>query len=231
MKKKYLVIAAHPDDETLGCGASIHSLIKNNNNLRVVFLGEGSTCRFEASTKKEILNKAINERKKFSLKALKALKVKNYHFYDLPCGKFDQIPILKIAKIIEKEIINFKPNTIFTHSETDVHIDHQRVFQATLQATRPSLEFNVESVMSFEILSATEKNFTKEFLPNYFVQISQESLKKKLAAMKCYKNEFKKYPFSRSLTSIKNLAMYRGAQSGNIFAEAFRIIRLIKKIK
>ena len=153
MKKKYLVIAPHPDDETLGCGASIHSLIKNNNNLRVVFLGEGSTCRFESSTKKEILNKAINERKKFSLKALKALKVKNYHFYDLPCGKFDQIPILKIAKIIEKEIINFKPNTIFTHSETDVHIDHQRVFQATLQATRPSLEFNVESVMSFEILS------------------------------------------------------------------------------
>ena len=75
------------------------------------------------------------------------------------------------------------------------------------------------------------KNFVKEFLTNYFIQIDQESLKRKLNAMKCYKTEIAKYPFSRSLANIKNLAMYRGAQSGNYFAEAFKIIRLIKKIR
>ena len=230
-KKKYLVIAAHPDDETLGCGATIYSLRKNKNDVRVIFLGEGSTCRFDSDTKKVILNKAIDQRKKFSLKALKTLKIKNYFFYDLPCGKFDQIPILKLAKIIEKEILNFNPNVILTHSDTDVHVDHQRTFQASLQATRPSLNNNVELLLSFEILSATEKNFIKEFLPNYFIQIDQESLKKKLTAAKCYKTEIAKYPFSRSLINIKNLAMYRGAQSGNYFAEAFKIIRLIKKIR
>ena len=88
---------------------------------------------------------------------------------------------------------------------------------------------NVEMLLSFEILSATEKNFTKEFLPNYFIQINQNSLEKKLKAMKCYKSEIAKHPFSRSLVNIKNLAMHRGSQSGNYYAEAFKIIRLIEK--
>ena len=230
MKKKYLIIAAHPDDETLGCGATISYLRKKKNEVRVIFLGEGSTCRFDSTTKKDILIKAIEQRKKFSLNAMKILNVKSYFYYNLPCGKFDQIPILKLAKIIEKEISTFKPNIIFTHSETDVHVDHQRTFQATLQATRPSLNNNINTVLSFEILSSTEKNFTKEFLPNYFVELDIKSLNKKLSAMKSYKTETKKYPFSRSIVSIKNLAMYRGAQSGCDYAEAFKIIRTVKKI-
>ena len=229
-KNKYLVIASHPDDETLGCGATIYSLRKNNNNVRVIFLGEGTTCRYDSKTKKDILVKAIRQRKKYSLNALKVLKINNYNYYDLPCGKFDQVPILKIAKIVEKEISNFKPNVILTHSDTDVHVDHQRTFQAVLQATRPSLNNNVKLLLSFEILSATEKNFVKGFLPNYFIEVDKKDLKKKLTAMKCYKSETAKHPFSRSLTNIKNLAMYRGAQSGNNLAEAFKIIRLIKKI-
>ena len=76
---------------------------------------------------------------------------------------------------------------------------------------------------------AMELWFTKEFLPNYFIQINQNSLEKKLKAMKCYKSEIAKHPFSRSLVNIKNLAMHRGSQSGNYFAEAFKIIRLIEK--
>jgi len=230
-KKRYLIIASHPDDETLGCGATIYSLRKKNNDVRVIFLGEGTTCRYDTNTKKEILAKAIDQRKKFSLNALKNLKVNNYFYYDLPCGKFDQIPILKLAKIVEKEILNFKPSVVLTHSDTDVHVDHQRTFQAVLQATRPSPNNNVKLLLSFEILSATEKNFVKEFLPNYFVQIDKKDLKKKLSALKSYKTEIAKHPFSRSLTNIKNLAMYRGAQSGNNFAEAFKIIRLIEKIR
>ena len=104
MKKKYLIIASHPDDETLGGGATIYSLRKKKNDVRVIFLGEGSTCRFNLNTNKEILSKAIAQRKKFCLKALKTLKVKSYFFYDLPCGKFDQIPMLNLSKIVEKEI-------------------------------------------------------------------------------------------------------------------------------
>ena len=91
------------------------------------------------------------------------------------------------------------------------------------------IDKKVEMLLSFEILSTTEKNFTRAFLPNYFVQISQENLKKKLSALKCYKSEIAKHPFSRSLVNIKNLAMYRGSQSGNYYAEAFKIVRLIKK--
>ena len=231
MKKKYLIVASHPDDETLGCGATIYSLRKKNNAVKIIFLGEGSTCRFNSNTSKKVLDKVISQRKKFCLDALKILKVKDYSFYDLPCGKFDQIPILKLAKIVENEISKFKPNVIFTHSDSDVHVDHQRTFQAVLQATRPSPGSHIEALLSFEILSATEKNFVKEFLPNYFVQLDKQSLMRKIGAMKCYKTEIAKYPFSRSLLSIKNLAMYRGAQSGNNFAEAFKIIRSIRKVR
>jgi hypothetical protein len=80
------------------------ALSKKKNDVRVIFLGEGSTCRFNLNTNKERLSKAIAQRKKFCLKALKTLKVKSYFFYDLPCGKFDQIPMLSLAKIVEKEI-------------------------------------------------------------------------------------------------------------------------------
>jgi len=228
-KEKYLVVAAHPDDETLGCGATIYNLRKKKKNVRVIFLGEGSTCRYKPGTSKKLLDRVIKQRKTYSLNALKKLKIKDYFFYDLPCGKFDQVPILKIGKIVEKEILNFKPSVILTHSDTDVHVDHQRTFQAVLQATRPSQNSIVEMFLSFEILSATEKNFTREFLPNYFVEINKESLKQKLNAMKCYKSEIAKHPFSRSSTNLKNLAMLRGSQSGNYYAEAFKIIRLIKK--
>ena len=73
-KKKYLIIAAHPDDETLGCGATIYNLRKEKKNVRVIFLGEGSTCRFKSDTKKKILDKVIEQRKKYSINALKILK-------------------------------------------------------------------------------------------------------------------------------------------------------------
>ena len=111
-KKKYLIIAAHPDDETLGCGATIYNLRKEKKNVRVIFLGEGSTCRFKSGTKKKILDKVIEQRKKYSINALKILKIKDYFYYNLPCGKFDQVPILKIGKIIEKEISKFNFNRI-----------------------------------------------------------------------------------------------------------------------
>jgi len=232
MKKKYLIVAAHPDDETLGCGGLIYSLREKNHPIKVVFIGEGSSCRFDKKAKKKDIEKEIEKRQKHCLAALKVLKVKNYSFYNLPCGKFDQIPIIEIGKIIENEIKNFKPNVIITHSPNDVHIDHKTCFQATLQATRPgSKNENIDTVMSFEIPSSSDKSYEKPFKPNFFVEIKDKSLKKKLKALQCYKTEVSKHPFSRSGQLIKSLAIVRGAQCGKYYAEAFSLIRNIDKVK
>ena len=150
MKKKYLIIVAHPDDETLGCGGLIYSLIRKKNDVRVIFLGEGSSCRFSNNDNKELINKEIEKRQRFCLNALKILRVKKFHFYNLKCGMFDQISILKITKIIEEEIQRFKPDVLLTHSIDDLHKDHQLSFQASLQATRP----DIYEVINYTLLDA-----------------------------------------------------------------------------
>ena len=226
---KVLVVAAHPDDETLGCGASLYNAVKSGANVKVIFIGEGSSCRFPLNEKKTIIQNAIETRRKYCLKALKKLEIRNYKFYDLKCGRFDQVSIIDIAKIIENEISIFNPDVLLTHFEYDVHMDHKIVYQACLQATRPKIKNNIHTFLSFEILSATERNFTHEFLPNFFVPIDKKSLKIKNEAMKCYKSETKKFPFPRSIETIENLAKIRGSQSGNNYAEAFKIIRMLNQ--
>jgi LmbE family N-acetylglucosaminyl deacetylase len=228
MKNNILIIAAHPDDETLGCGGLIYQNSRKN-NIKVIFLGEGTSCRFSEDDDEDKITKEIEKRKKYCIKALKTLGVKNYEFYNLPCGQFDQTPIIKIGKIIEKEIIKFKPQTIITHSKNDVHIDHQITHQATIQSTRPGINNFIEKILSFEILSSSEKNFEETFSPNYFVKIDAKTLRIKIKALKCYKSEISKHPFSRSELNLKSLALIRGAQSGNYYAEAFKVIRIIKK--
>ena len=104
MKNKYLIIAAHPDDDILGCGATLSKLSKNN-IIKVIFIGEGSSCRYDQIFKnKSLIKKTIRNRENCAKKALNCLGKKNFNFYNLPCGRLDTVPIIEINKIIEKEI-------------------------------------------------------------------------------------------------------------------------------
>ena len=227
--KRVLIIAAHPDDDILGCGGFI-SKYSSYKQIRVIFIGEGSSCRFEKfDDNRNLIKDEIGKRNDFGKKALNKLKINNYHFYNLPCGRFDQIPLIEINQIIENEIIKFKPDTVFTHSADDTNHDHKVVFNSSLIATRPGSKFFVERLFSYEVLSSSEWNFIKSFEPNYFVSLSKENLDQKINAMLEYKSEIRGFPYSRSIEGIKTLAMYRGMQSNNKFAEGFKSIRIIKK--
>ena len=87
--KKVLITAAHPDDEVLGCGGMVSKFIKQGVNFKVLFVGEGSTCRFDDIVSKEAKN-AILERKGYAIQAMKTLGVDDFVFHNLPCGRFDQ---------------------------------------------------------------------------------------------------------------------------------------------
>ena len=227
--KKFLIVVAHPDDDILGCGGTLRKLSRLKKNIRVVFIAEGSSCRFKNYKKfKKKINKAINQREKYAKKALLDLGLNNSCFYNLVCGKLNKYPIIEIAKIIEDEITKFKPEVLITHSNYDVNLDHRTVYQACLQSTRPTNQNKIKALLSFEVLSSTEWKYNKIFEPNLFINIEKE-IKFKIKAMKRYKTEMNNFPHPRSVTGINTLAKYRGIQSQNRFAEAFKIIRLFSE--
>jgi LmbE family N-acetylglucosaminyl deacetylase len=226
MKKKILVIACHPDDEVLGCGGYFDKY-KDKYNFKVIFLAEGSSCRYKDKIKNKVkIAKDIATRKISALKALKLFSIDNISFFNHTCGQLNKVPQTKINKILECEIKDFKPNIIFTHSNKDLNLDHQTIFKSVLVATRPTVIKNiVNEIYSFEILSSTEWNYSSKFHPNYFIEISKKNLMKKWKALKCYKTEIQKKPYPRSLFGIETLAKYRGLQSASIYAEGYELIR------
>jgi len=224
-KKKVLIIVAHPDDESFGCGGLIKKLSKKKNNIFVVSFTNGVGSRNKTSVKK------INNRKVASIKASKILGFKWLAQYDFPDNELDKISLLEIIKKIESHKKKINPHIVLTHNFTDLNIDHRLVAEATLTAFRPEPNQQLEELITFEVPSATDfrqlKN-QKNFLPNYFVNIKDE-LKFKIKAIKTYKNEVKVAPHSRSLDGVKNLSKLRGNQSGLKNVEAFEIIRKIHK--
>ena len=220
--KKILIVAAHPDDEMLGCGGTIIKY-KKFSEIEVMFMTDG------VSSREKNKSKAL-KRKEESLKLFKFLELKKPTFLNFPDNKMDSIPMLKIVKQIEKKIKKFKPNVIITHFSNCLNIDHKKTFEAVMTASRPLKNTNIKTILSFEILSSTEwsQNYEDNFNPNFFVDIS-DLIAKKINALKFYKSELKKFPHSRSLKGVESLAKFRGISCGCKNAEAFYLARHIEE--
>lgn len=229
--KKILVVVAHPDDELLGLGASMHKLINEQNcKIRVLILGEGITSRGENRDVKLWENELIIHQKNIE-SARKIIGYETVKTYNFPDNRFDTVPILDIIKVIEKEKNDFNPEIIFTHHGGDVNIDHQRTFEAVITATRPMEHEMVNTIICFETPSGTEWRAStdpRHFIPNMFIEVSKKNLQAKIKGMECYKFEKRKYPHPRSPKSLEILAQQRGIIVGKNYAEAFKIVRLIK---
>jgi LmbE family N-acetylglucosaminyl deacetylase len=222
--KRVLVIAAHPDDELLGCGATISKYSSRGVHFMVLFIAEGSSCRYADPASLESVV-AIADRTRQAINALDLLGVKDYLFNDLPCGRLDQVPIIEIIKIIELAISKFDPDTVLTHSALDVNNDHRIVHRATVIATRPGAQNRVARLLSYEVLSSSEWSFGEAFAPTSFEQIEEPDLALKCQALMAYDTEVKPYPFPRSEQAVRVQAMSRGIQAGVPLAEAFQLIR------
>lgn len=225
-KKKILVVAAHPDDELIGCGGTMIKHKKNRDSIKVLFAFLGEDLRKDKSN--------IENREK--KRAMDAIAVSKQIGIDKPLFlrsiKEDDIRIFqsKINSNILSVIRRFDPEIIYTHSINDIHLDHRMTFEAVHIATRPQNNLkSLKEIYSFEINSASENYFVrnKRFEPNHYVNIERE-IEKKISLLKIYKKEMLKYPNSRSIRGIKNLAAYRGNTVSLKFAEAFEIVRTIK---
>lgn len=218
--KKILIIAAHPDDEILGCGGAI-SKLKDENHIEVLFMTNGVSSR--GKDKKQILR-----RKKSYQSLFKYLSLPEPTNLDLPDNEMDKVPLLKVVKKIEKKIQNYKPDTVITHYSHCLNIDHRITFEAVITACRPINNMSVKKILSFEIPSSTDWALFKgkNFEPNYFIDISKH-LKNKIHQIKFYKEELRSYPHSRSIKAIKALASVRGVSCGVKYAEGFYLNRFI----
>lgn len=222
-RKKILVVAAHPDDEVLGCGASIAKHVAKNDKVRVLLLGEGVTSRRKLSeTQKE---KLIVQLRKMTQKAARILGVEKITTKSFPDNKFDSVPLLDIIHAIEQEMEVFNPDIVYTHNKSDVNIDHRKTLEAVESAVRPIPSRKTQTVLAFEIPSSTEWNFIRyPFAPNYFNGIKNEFLAKKIRALISYSSEKRPFPHPRSPEFSEALAKVRGSQSGQNLAEAFEVI-------
>lgn len=222
---KFLIIAAHPDDELLGCGAHAFQLITQGWSGKSIILGEGMTSRNENGTSAL----GLTQLKEDGTRANQCIGITDIAFYDLPDNQFDSIPLLKIVRIIEAEIANYKPDIIFTHYGQDLNLDHRLTFQAVMTSCRPQPNMNIPDIYSFYIPSSTDwvdGNVLAQFMPNAYVDVFT-GLDKKLEALAHYTSEMREYPHSRSLESIRNIAKYYGNRVGLSFAEPFILVRKI----
>ena len=225
-----LVVAAHPDDEILGCGGTIAKLASRGEEIAVLFVAEGESARFRCDQlESAFVKQKIEERNSNAVKALGAVGVRsaNVTFLNFPCCRLDQIPIIEVTKKIEEAISFFNPSCIFCNAANDTNIDHRVVFNATLAAARPLKSRSLRSIYCFEVLSSTEWNTTRPFRPTHFECITN-FIDQKIEAMRIYGQELMDFPHSRSEQGIKALASYRGMQVGVKAAEGFELIRRLK---
>jgi LmbE family N-acetylglucosaminyl deacetylase len=226
MNKKILIIAAHPDDEVLGCFGTVAKFIKEGYEAYTLILGEGKTSRDEkrvVENKKDELNILNNEIKK----ANDIIGIKKVFVESFPDNRFDNVDLLDIVKTVSKVKNEIKPDIIFTHYGKDLNIDHQITYQAVITATRPMEKESVKEIYSFEILSSTEWNYPLSFSPDIFFDISN-TIDLKIKAMKEYNSELCEYPHPRSLEGIELNAKYQGMRIGKKYVEAFKSIRILR---
>ena len=226
MKKKILIVAAHPDDEVLGCFGTVARLIKEGCEAYTLILGEGKTSRDEErlaeARKDDIVELKTEIERSNSLIGIKKVFVKSF-----PDNRFDSVDLLDIIKVISKVKEEVQPDIIFTHYENDLNIDHQITYKAVITATRPMKDECVKEIYSFEILSSTEWSYPLSFSPDTYYDIS-DTIKLKIDAMKEYASELCEYPHPRSLEGIELNAKYQGLRVGNKYVESFKTIRTIK---
>tara|TARA_A100001015_G_scaffold313508_1_gene420887 strand:- start:2080 stop:2751 length:672 start_codon:yes stop_codon:yes gene_type:complete len=221
-KKSILVVAAHPDDEALGCAGTLAKNAAENNEVNICFLADGETSREGAS------RRDVDKRRAKSLDAAKIIGANDVCFFNYPDNKLDTISLLDLAYTVEKVVDKYSPDTIFTHSYKDLNVDHELTFRAVMTAARPLPTSKILDIYSFEVLSSTDWfKLDERFSPSVFVDITNY-FELKIEALSCYEKEMRDFPHARSNENVEYLARVRGASIGCEYAEAFELIRSIR---
>lgn len=220
MNRSILVVAAHPDDEVLGCGGTVAGFADEGAGVHVAFLSDGV---FSRPGDEEGRLQRLRSRRASAEMACGLLGVNSVSFGDFPDNRMDGVALLDVVKSVESLIAEHAPEMVLTRHAGDVNIDHRRVHEAVVVACRPQSGLSVKTVLCFEVPSSTEWQLAGSapaFVPNWFVDISP-TLERKLRALDAYAAELRARPHPRSIQGVEHLARWRGATAGVDAAEAF----------
>ena len=229
MADSVLVVAAHPDDEVLGCGGTIARHADAGDQVQVLIVAEGATSRQQERDR----GQACDELSGLAQAAQQAgviLGAQGVELLDFPDNRLDSLDRLDLIKQIERRIDRHQPRVVYVHHASDVNVDHRRLHEAVVTACRPTPGHRVRQLLSFEVASSTEwqpPSSAPAFQPNWFVDISDQWQRKR-DALVAYASEMRPWPHARSLEALEHLARWRGAQVGVEAAETFCLLRQIR---
>lgn len=209
-----LVIAAHPDDEILGCGGAIALHTSAGDRVTTLLACEGESLRYGSE--------GVGQRANTFAAAAK-LGVADVRLLDFPDQRLDSMTLTDLITPIEKIVQELQPAIIYCQWGGDINRDHQILFDAMLVATRPTVPC-IEAVYAFDTASSTEWGYPRNFVPDTWMDITT-TIEQKLAAMACYGSELRSFPHPRSLEALRHRAAAWGNQCCMCFAEVFMTIR------
>ena len=221
---RVLVIAPHPDDETLGCGGTLLKHIAAGDAVYWAIVTKAHEPRWPAD---------VIERRESQIEKVSAAYGFTKRFrLTFPAGRVDTVPFEDLMLAINEVVAEVKPDWIYTVHAGDIHTDHRVIFEATTSAVKSfnSALKGVLRLLSYETISSTDAtppSPTTVFLPNVYCDITP-FLERKLEIMSLYEGEVHPYPLPRALESIRALARFRGATIATEYAESFMLLRELR---
>jgi len=219
--KRVMVVAPHPDDETLGVGGTIAKYSAQGAEVFVLMVSGHLPPLYN----REAYDKTVSEAEV----AFELLGVSQSKFLEIPATMIDDQPLHEVNGRISKIVNEFNPHIVFC-PYPDRHVDHRLVFDSVMVATRPvGMGRDIEVVATYETLSETHWNaphIEPNFTPNWVIDIT-EQIDKKLDALQCYRSQISDFPGPRSIEAVEALAKFRGTQAGFAYGEGFHIVRMV----
>ncbi len=216
--KDILVVAVHPDDETLGCGGTLLKHKKNGDRIHWLICTESNPEAEFYKTREQEISKVSG-----------MYGFKSVHNLQLQAMRVDEYSLSDLVGRVSRVINAVKPQVLYLPFYNDVHSDHRKVFEAVYSCTKSFRYEFIEKIYMMETLSETEFSVAipgQTFVPNMFVDISKY-IEEKINIMKVFESEISEHPFPRSIESIKALAQFRGSTMGCKYAESFTLLKEI----
>ena len=219
-----LVVAAHPDDEILGCGGVLARHAAEGDTVHVLIVAEGATSR-DAHRDPRGRKPELTALKAAASRAAAEIGAEEPRMLGLPDNRLDGLPLLDVIKSIEAVVEAVAPEIVYTHHAGDLNVDHRVVHQAVVTVCRPLPSSPVSAIYAFETPSSTEwQTAGAAFRPQRWVEI-EPFLGCKLRALEAYEAEMRPFPHARSFEAVEALARWRGASAGLKAAECFVVVR------
>ncbi|MFD8305493.1 PIG-L deacetylase family protein [Streptomyces sp. NPDC059690] len=213
-----LVLAAHPDDELLGAGATLARHVGDGDLVHAVVLTEGASSRYREGLAEDLVKSAH--------RAAQLLGLASLQLWPLPDQRLDTLPLIDVVQRVEAVVDALRPDVVYTHFPGDVNTDHGVVARAAWTACRPYVLPGLRRFAVFETPSSTEWGWSADspFTPSLYVDVSA-TLDIKIEAMSCYETELRDEPHPRSLRALRERAAYWGSRVGRSAAEPFQVLR------